>query len=35
LDNRRSNLRAVTARENQRNRGGVYERCWARQQEAA
>jgi hypothetical protein len=37
LDNRRANLRMATVLENAHNRGGVYERCWARQmrQEAA
>jgi hypothetical protein len=35
LDNRRQNLRIVTPKENQHNRGGVYERCWWRQQQAA
>jgi hypothetical protein len=32
FDNRRCNLRIVTAKENQRNRGGKFERCWARQE---
>lgn len=35
LDNRRQNVRVVTTKENQHNRGGVYERCWWRQQQAA
>lgn len=34
LDNRRANLRVATEQENQHNRGGRYERCWARQSRA-
>lgn len=35
LDNRRANLRVVTTQGNNHNRGGKYERCWWRQQQAA